>query len=233
MIQSKSGRCVVLDLDDTLYDEIDFVRSGYTAVAGAVRKHFGVDCREWLNQRLESGQLADAFQAMVEQYGLGPDAIGLMMDTYRFHLPTIQPRDGVVGVLTELKRRDGVLGCITDGRGATQRNKLAALGLRQFFDVVLISEETGHGKPDPFNFLEMMRQVSSGEFWYIADNPAKDFVAPNSLGWRTVGIRSDRNVHAPPCGSLPREYYPETECSMCDLLAVLTSRTSDRGWLTG
>jgi len=50
--------------------------------------------------------------------------------------------------------RDGVLGCITDGRGTTQRNKIAALGLGGTFDVLLISGETGHGKPDPYNFAK-------------------------------------------------------------------------------
>ena len=37
VIQSRTGRCVVFDLDDTLYDEIDYVRSGFRAVAIAVR----------------------------------------------------------------------------------------------------------------------------------------------------------------------------------------------------
>ena len=30
----------------------------------------------------------------------------------------------------------------------------------------------------------------------LSDNPAKDFVAPNALGWRTIQFRRSGQVHA-------------------------------------
>ncbi len=33
-------------------------------------------------------------------------------------------------------------------------------------------------------------------FAYISDNPAKDFVAPNRLGWRTIQLLYPGQVHA-------------------------------------
>ncbi len=207
MSQARTGRCLVFDLDDTLYDEIDFVASGYDAVAQEVLTRFGVDCRDILRQHLDAGQLDGAFQAAIRA-GLPADALSLMVTTYRDHYPSIRPRPGVARMLTSVKDRDGVAGCITDGRGRTQRNKIAALGFASILDPILVSEETGHAKPDPHNFREMMRRVSAEEYWYVADNPAKDFVAPNGLGWITVGIDAPRGIHRshgePAAGHRPR-----------------------------
>ena len=38
-------------------------------------------------------------------------------------------------------------------------------------------------------------EVGAEEYWYVGDNPAKDFVAPNSLGWKTIGVKVSRRVH--------------------------------------
>jgi putative hydrolase of the HAD superfamily len=40
-----------------------------------------------------------------------------------------------------------------------------------------------------------MRRVAATDFWYLADNPAKDFVAPNALGWITVQVVRDGGIH--------------------------------------
>ena len=207
MIRSRSGRCVAFDLDDTLYDEMDYVRSGFAAVALAVHERFGTDVAAGLGAALDRAQPAGAFDAAVREYGLPADALAFMIETYRGHRPDIRLREGARDTLEAARRRDGVVGCITDGRSATQRQKLAALGLERFFEVLLISEETGHAKPDPFNFRELMRLVAADRFWYVADNPAKDFVAPNALGWTTVGIASGRGVHRPE-GEVSAGYPP-------------------------
>ncbi len=87
MMRSRSGRCVVWDLDDTLYDEIDFVRSGFSAVAAAVQERFGVDCRRPLDECLRTGKVAGAFQSIVKQSGLLDGVMEFMLDTYRYHYP--------------------------------------------------------------------------------------------------------------------------------------------------
>ena len=46
-------------------------------------------------------------------------------------------------------------------------------------------------KPHPFAFEQMSARlgVSPSACVYVADNPLKDFIAPNRLGWRTVQIK--------------------------------------------
>lgn len=221
MITSASGRCVVWDLDDTLYDERSFVRSGYRAVATAVHASYHVDCGKWLDERFLAGQWDGAFQTLAAHFGLPVDAPSLMIATYRNHRPDIQPRDGIRELLVDLKRRDGVLACITDGRGVTQRNKLGGLGLTESFDFVLISEETGYSKPDEYSYREVMRRVAASEFWYVADNPAKDFVAPNALHWRTVQVLAAGNVHFGSSLDVPPGFAAQIECQISDLARVL------------
>lgn len=221
MIVSRSGHCVVFDLDDTLYDELAFVSSGFRAVAAGLRCAFGIDCSGLLEERFNARQLTDAFQCVAERFGLPTDSVALMVSTYRDHVPDIGLRKGIVELLTDLKHRDGVLACITDGRSVTQRNKLDALGLSKAFDLVLISEETGHGKPDEHSYREVMRQVSANEYWYVGDNPAKDFVAPNALGWRTVQVECELNVQAGIAPVVPVGYAAEVRCRVTELARVL------------
>lgn len=221
MIRSRTGRCVVFDLDDTLYREIEFVRSGFSAVAGSVLRRFGYDCRMVLDARLSSRQLEGAFQEVATAGHLPADSPAIMLEIYRKHRPSLRLSPWIREALTKLKERDGVVGCITDGRGRTQRDKIAALGLGDILDPVLISEETGHAKPDPHNYKEMMRLVCASEFWYVADNPTKDFIAPNALFWTTVGIDATGGIHRQDPKSLPPEYLPIHNMSLPQLLEQL------------
>ena len=221
MIRSHTGCCIVFDLDDTLYDEIEFVRSGFQAVADAVWARFGVDCRGLLRERVQTRRLEGAFQAAVLA-GLPAVALDFMLETYRTHRPSIKPRDGVAALLAFLKDRDGVVGCITDGRGVTQRAKVAALGLEGVLDPLLISEETGHAKPDPYNFREMARLVQAHTFWYVADNPLKDFVGPNALGWTTVGIDAPRGIRQHGRAMLAPPHLPRHQLALAEALALLS-----------
>jgi putative hydrolase of the HAD superfamily len=209
VIRSRTGRCVVFDLDDTLYDEIDFVRSGFRAVAVAIRERYNADCDTFLQQRLDSRELANAFQDAALAFNLPATAPDLMKETYRSHVPSIRPRAGLWDVLAGLRARDGVLGCITDGRSSTQRAKLRALGMLDTFDIVLVSEETGYAKPHPYNFEEMMRRVDADRFCYVADDPMKDFIAPNALHWQTIGVRASNSIHLVPESNWPANGQPE------------------------
>lgn len=222
MISSTSGRCVVVDLDDTLYDEIDFVRSGYAAVAAIVRERFSFDCSGLLEQRLEERTFDRSFDAVVRAGALPAEALGIMIDAYRTHIPTIRARPDALELVSMVKRHDGVVGCITDGRSITQRNKILALGLKDVLDPVLISEETGRGKPRPHNFREMMRLVAAQSYWYVADNPAKDFVAPKALGWTTVGVGSSTGIHVTDPELYAPDHRPLHQTTLAGALSLLS-----------
>ncbi len=186
---------VVFDLDDTLYKERDFQESGFRAVLASL----GVADDEALFGQMQEWEAAgrNVFVELGGHVGSGP-SVDSMLATYRFHEPRITLEPGAAALIATLRGKGVGLGLITDGRSRTQRAKLAALGLADSFDVVVVSEEIGSQKPDPRNFLAAQAGLAGRtDFVFIADNPAKDFVTPNSLGWATIQVDDDgRNIHS-------------------------------------
>jgi len=124
------------------------------------------------------------------------------------HRPDIELDLHVNHVVREVASLARQVVILTDGRSVSQRMKLNALGLMDF--PVYISEEHSSAKPEELRFSLIMSDYPAGKYAYIADNPAKDFVAPNQLGWKTVGvIDSGRNVHRQQQSGLENLYNPD------------------------
>jgi putative hydrolase of the HAD superfamily len=205
------NQAVVFDLDDTLYAERDYVLSGYRAVARRLSGDpaGGEELHRWLWERFVSGQSAGAFDALNEQFSLGLDQrrIAELVEVYRNHSPRITPRPGIPRLLSKLHGVSS-LGIISDGFLPAQKLKLGALGIEGYFDAVVFTETLGPEawKPSPAGFEAICRelQMDAEDCTYVADNPAKDFAAPNALGWRTVQLLLDGQIHshkpAPPGG---------------------------------
>ena len=204
-------RAVVFDLDDTLFRERDYVLSGLLAVAERLgqRDKFA----RWMWQQFQAGRRGDIFDALNEHFGLGLARadIAALVELYRTHRPRIRPCRGVVGLLRTLRRKGRRLGLLTDGYLPAQELKLSALGLEPLFHAVVFTEQLGREawKPSTVGFEHIRRRlaVPHRACAYVADNPAKDFLAPNELGWLTIQWRRPGQLHAdnpPPPGGGPR-----------------------------
>ncbi|MBO7415523.1 MAG: HAD hydrolase-like protein [Bacteroidaceae bacterium] len=208
---------VVFDLDDTLYKEIDFLKSGYRKVAELVAKQYGCDARAIYDQLLKwyyNGE--NAFACLNEEFGFG-NPISEYLDIYRYHHPTITLSEETRVTLSKLKEEGVVLGIITDGREITQRQKVEALELEQWIsiDMVLINEARKYFKPNRWSYDKMMLKCyekypySDFIFYYVGDNIEKDFIAPNELGWGTICLDDDgMNIHKQE-EDLPSGYLPK------------------------
>lgn len=182
---------VVFDLDDTLFYEIDYLESAYKEIAYKLDK---------LNSEILTREMYEwycdgenVFDLLVESYPTVSK--NHLLDWYRNHIPNVKLIDGASDLLLNLKSKDYSLGLITDGRSVTQRNKLRALGIEDIFDLIVISEEFGSSKPDQRNFQAFVRDAE-GSYFYIADNPQKDFITPNALGWSTIALKDKgKNIH--------------------------------------
>lgn len=218
--------CVIFDLDDTLYKEIDFLKSGYRYIAGHL--HLGIEHGEAL------------YNAMYEAYRNGQDAFELaqkaswhnvdksvLLTWYRYHYPSIGLSEDVGKTLAGLADAGVRLGIISDGRSVTQRNKIAALGLDKYIarDAVVVSEEFGSTKPNVNNYLYFQELFAdANRFVYVADNPSKDFVVPNKLGWLTIGVRDNgENIHKqrPVDKSYEPRLWIESLSEVADCLEVM------------
>lgn len=197
---------VVFDMDDTLYLERDFARSGFGAVGRQFAERFdGTLFARHCIALLEAGERGNIFDLALRRLDVAPadDLIGALVAAYREHPPEIALCADADRFLR--RTRAAATGLISDGPGRTQAAKVAALGLRERIDHIVLTGEwpAGFGKPHPraFEHIEQATGHSGGALVYIADNAAKDFLAPNRLGWQTVQILREGRIHdAPPPG---------------------------------
>lgn len=178
---------VVFDLDDTLYSEKEYVRSGYHKIA------------EWLGKPESEMRMWAVFQR-------GGKAIDEVLEEkdraealyiYRFQQPDIHLYPGVKEMLKRIRARKKV-GIITDGWPERQWAKLKALGL--VVDEVIVTDALGgieYRKPCTLAF-EKMQQVLGVPFEksvYIGDNMKKDFIAPEKLGMKWIWFKNQDGLY--------------------------------------
>jgi putative hydrolase of the HAD superfamily len=188
---------VIFDLDDTLYDERQFVAGGFKAVA------------QWLSER--TGESMDSllasiwkyfrrdgrgvvFDHVLSEYGLDIP-VGDLVEVYRNHQPDLSLYPDAEKLLSYLKEGGWKLGLITDGLARVQRSKIKALGIESVFDVIVVTDEWGREcwKPSPYPYELAVSTMGIGfsAAVYVGDNPHKDFVTAKKLGMKTVRIIRD------------------------------------------
>ena len=201
------SQVIVFDLDDTLYHEIDFLKSAYRHIAATLAP--GHDPQLVYHAMMAAYQRGEnAFEHFITRFS-PRESIPHLLSVYRGHHPSITLDPDTEHTLRQLSA-SATLAIITDGRSVTQRNKISALLLGRFFrsDDILISEETGHNKPSVEPFRLLMRRYPDSSYCYVADNTEKDFIAPNQLGWNTICLRDDgQNIH-PQRFDLPAHCLP-------------------------
>lgn len=204
------------DLDDTLYTEMDFVRSGYRAVADELERSSSLDADTYYNGICARRPVG--FEWALEQYARhkGLDlqmSVDKMIELYRAHTPQIGLRPGAREVLEAMKRAGHSLILITDGSTRHQRSKIKALDIEKYFDEILISEEVGGDKTTdlPWGRVEQRFGFPGQRFVYTGDNLSKDFHLPGLRGWRTVMMRDSggENVFPQIIADHPAEYRPQ------------------------
>jgi len=203
---SLSETVVVFDLDDTLYKEVDYKRSGVLSVCAEINTLYRQDLTTELLATMDEG--GDIWQVACDKLKLPASAKESLLWIYRMHSPSIEMSETTRVVINNIATKAQHIAILTDGRSITQRKKIKTLGLTQF--PVYISEEWSSNKPDSKRFKSVMQDFPSDQYCYIGDNATKDFFAPNQLGWLTIGLRDDgRNIHKVDINTLPGEYQPK------------------------
>ena len=187
---------VIFDLDDTLYSEKEYVRSGYRAVAEYLGNTEYADC---LWSFFENGK--PAIDELLKE--LGRESVkSECLRIYRSHKPDIHLYDGVNELIEDLKNQSIKVGIITDGRPEGQRKKLEALGLDEVIgsDNIIITDELGgtqFRKPCDiaFRILNTRWRLNPADVVYVGDNAEKDFQAPLQLGMRSLWFRNEDGLY--------------------------------------
>jgi putative hydrolase of the HAD superfamily len=139
MISPSSNKVFVFDLDDTLYSERDFEKSGIEFVYENLSiKHISLETI--LNNR-------NNWIELIINGSNNQISLQMVLDIYRNHFPTIRLYEDAKVFLEKLHSEGIEMSLITDGKSITQRNKLRALGIESFFKNIVISEEVNSEKP--------------------------------------------------------------------------------------
>ena len=133
---------VIFDLDDTLYGEKQYVRSGYQKIAEYLGTGYE-DAAHKLWAYFQAGQ--PAIDAYLDEIGQEAQK-DACLKVYREQMPDIDLYEGTLEMIQSLQARGIKVGIITDGRPQGQRNKITALGLDDIFDIendIIITDELG------------------------------------------------------------------------------------------
>jgi putative hydrolase of the HAD superfamily len=196
-------KLLIFDLDDTLYPEIDYVKSGFKAVTQFLQSKFNGDDDKYYQVMMEEfskGNTARIVKSVLDSFEISydQDLIMQLVNEYRQHHPQIKFPSKSANILDKLKK-SYKLGLLTDGYLPSQKLKVKALNIEHYFEYIVYTEELGreYWKPSEKGFrLILEKSALKGQNCaYIADNPQKDFIAPNNLSFLTIQIDSPDKVH--------------------------------------
>lgn len=190
----------IFDLDDTLYDERQYVESGLKAVATFAESRWGIDSEKGFSQLVSlldqhgRGRVFNDYLAM-HNIAVTKQNVKACVSAYRLHTPSIEMPSSHRDLLESLP---SPLYLVTDGNKIVQGNKVDSLNIAHYFKRVFVTHRFGvkHAKPSTYCF-EKIKQAESANWQdmvYVGDNPAKDFVNLNKLGMSTVRVLT--GVHA-------------------------------------
>lgn len=185
---------VIFDLDDTLYSEKSYVKSGYRKIA---QNYPDIDkAEEKLWDSFLKGE--KAIDKVFLEAGLDEEEKKNALKIYRDHMPEIELYTGVPELINRIRAKGKKIGIITDGRPEGQKNKMKALNLK--VDQVIITDELGgiqYRKPNKkaFELMQNRWQIAFDRMVYIGDNIAKDFIAPKELGMQTIYFKNTDGLY--------------------------------------
>ena len=191
-------KAVIFDLDDTLFSEKEYVRSGFEKVANMFPDFAGMEDALWTV--FTNG--GNAIDEVLDDYGaLNKENHEKCLEIYRFHKPNIHLYCGAAQMLVRLRKKGLLTGIITDGRPEGQHAKIKSLKIEHLFDNIIITDELGgvrFRKPNDKAFVLMCRKfgVRYEEAVYIGDNINKDFAAPKKLGMKSVLVKNPEGIYS-------------------------------------
>jgi putative hydrolase of the HAD superfamily len=206
---------LVFDLDDTLYEELDFVKSGFRKVAEYIAGEYAINPDDIFLRLIDS--LKDGrgtiFDKVLKEYNIcSKSYVKECLMVYRSHKPDIQLYPDALNCLERFSSLSKYI--VTDGNKIVQANKIKALKLDAHIKYSYITHRYGirYSKPSDYIFQMICRKEKTdpGKVLYIGDNPHKDFVGIKPKGFRTVRIlrgnykeihpgksfEAERNIHS-------------------------------------
>jgi pyrophosphatase PpaX len=188
---------VLFDLDGTVVDSGAMILASFRHATKTV-----------LDRELSDAELLTAVGTPLREQmrALDAERAEELVEVYRKHNEplheALQPCDGMLDVLQQLKREGRRLGIVTAKRDSTVGLAFAVLPLRDYFETVVAAEDSQRHKPAPDPLLLALDRLDAtpAEAAYVGDSPF-DVAAANAAGVFAVavtwgGIHSEEALRA-------------------------------------
>jgi putative hydrolase of the HAD superfamily len=199
-------KSVLFDLDDTLLDRNtsiqQFIAAQYDRLTGClhnisksdyVTRFIKLDChgRVWKDQ---------VYQALVVEFGIEKISWQTLLEDYetQFQLHCI-PFPFLIETLSQLKQKGYLLGIVTNDLEHVQNRSIDGLGIRGYFDTILISEVEQVRKPEPAIFWRALDRlgVTAQNSIFVGDHPKADIEGAKRAGMKTIWKRDASWLETP------------------------------------
>lgn len=191
-------RAVLFDLDETLLDRTASLRAflpdqyrrlarklGEVTQAAWCARFLALDARGSVHKSV-------VYPALLAEFGGDASAAAELLDDYLQHCCRhARPFDGMAATLAGLRERGLRLGIVSNGETVFQNRHVAALGLHELVDAVLVSQAEGLRKPDArlFHLAASRLGVQPAGCLFVGDNAAADVLGAHAAGMRTAWFR--------------------------------------------
>ncbi len=184
-------KAVLFDLDGTLLNRnesvLHFAERQYNRI---IKKTSDISKETYISRFItldEKGYVwkDKVYQQLVEEFHLAGITWQELLQDYVEEFPySCVPFSYLKEMLAQLSSAGLRLGIISNGYGWFQQSNIESLGIKHFFDEILISEWEGLRKPDPAIFLRALQrlEVNPEESLFIGDHPRNDIEAARNVG---------------------------------------------------
>ncbi|MGY1689261.1 HAD family hydrolase [Geodermatophilus sp. SYSU D01105] len=223
---------VVVDLDDTLFPQADYL-TGAAAAVGRAAGERGLDgdaVHAALGVELAAGSdtggtIDRALLAAGVPAARVADHVPALVAAFTDHRPDrLAPYPGAEEALRALAAA-APLGCLTDGNPVIQEAKLAATGLAPLLTHVVVTDRLGGRgarKPQAVGLLALAADlgVPAHRLLVIGDRPGKDVAVAAAVGARAIRIRQGEHATAPdqPAAWAVTDSFPAAAAIALDVL---------------
>lgn len=204
-------KAVIFDLDNTVYDYDychnlsmiklkDFACQKYSISEDVFEQAFSKAKRDVKNILGNTGSSHNRMlymQLFLENININPveDALLLYNLYWDSMLENMVVYPYVMPLLGELKNHCIKIGVLTDLTAHIQHRKIHKLGLVNYVDAIVTSEEVGVEKPDENAFARIQEKLgfSSDEILMIGDSLTKDVQGAENYGMNAIHFQSNNS----------------------------------------
>ena len=235
-------RAVLFDLDDTLFDHGSCARDALAAVYRSHERFSSVTFSEFervhatlleaLHQRVMSGELdldtarRERFRRLFEAADASDCSPDEGARIYReCYVRTRRAVSGAAALLSALRSRVKV-GVVSNNLLAEQQDKMKHCGLDTFVDALVVSEEVGVVKPDPYIFRVALSrlEVSAEDAVMVGDSWTADVEGARAAGIPAVWFNRNGLPSPDPAAGVPELRALEPEGAAIDVIEFAHSR---------